>query len=949
MLAHEFQGTWTRFEGQRIRFHKLWTCNRLLHGVSRYYRGFFKPVDFLMAFRFLSALAATLLLGLVSPALADSDEPPLFVATNGVDAGSCQDSTAPCRSIDYALQRVGKNGQIRIAAGDYALDSPENVFYLVSGAIDVQAEPGTTLVGVPHEFAGDLGSRGLRVIADTKGLGREAEQALVSAFESLKVSTSATACVGGFAGIFPCDKVDLLAHVADRTPGARGADIWGFVDLNSNREYAIMGYSTGTAVYDVTDAQDPREVGFIDGQTTTWRDIKVYQFWNAADRRWNAYAYVTADNASDGLFVIDLTQLPHRISRANSPSDFREAHNVYITKTDFSTGLALTSDEPVLIIAGSNISDGRFRAYSTENPASPSFVSMPATPAGQPGTDRLYMHDAASMLVTDDRKNTQCANAGASPYCDVLFDFNESSLDIWDVTDPGDPVRLSRTPYANFGYSHSGWWSEDKQTVFLQDELDERDRGLVTTLRAFSISDLTSPVLAGTWTGPTRAIDHNGFVRGNRYYMSNYSRGLTILDISDPASPVQVGRFDSYPSSDSVGFPGAWGTYPFLPSGNILISDIDSGFYVVSDNTRAVDEGSLAFAAASFGADETQSASIVVQRLGGSTGPVSVNWEIIAASATTADVEATEGSLSWADGDASDKIINLGISNDGISEGIERIVVKLTSPDGGATLATPSLASLYISDPGSTSTPEFDRPVVTIAERGYATAIAVVKRSGNANGALAVEFSVSGGDASAGADYSGPANGVLAWADGDADPKWIEYSIIDDGSGEADEFFEVTLGNPTGGTIAGSGVFRVNIADGAGTNASPNAVAGSNRTVNSGGQVTLDGSASNDPDGDALTYAWTQTLGPTVTLSGANTSNASFAAPTVSSDTLLRFSLSVSDPGGLSDSATVAITVRASGTSSSGGGGGAMSLWLLALLLFERMRLDNRLFAIRTR
>jgi hypothetical protein len=244
---------------------------------------------------------------------------------------------------------------------------------------------------------------------------------------------------------------------------------------------------------------------------------------------------------------------------------------------------------------------------------------------------------------------------------------------------------------------------------------------------------------------------------------------------------------------------------------------------------------------------------------------------------------------------------------------------------------------------------DFDRPEVVIAERGFATAIAVAKRSGNATGALSVEFSVSSDGATAGADYSGPANGMLTWADGDADPKWIEYEIVDDGSGEADEFFEVTLSNPTGGTIGGGNIFRVNILDGTGTNASPNAIAGSNRSVNSGSQVTLDGSASNDPDGDALTYAWTQTLGPTVTLSGANTSTASFAAPTVSSDTLLRFSLSVSDPGGLSDSATVAVTVQASGSPSSGGGGGggALSLWLLALLLFERMRLDNRLFAIR--
>ena len=902
-----------------------------------------------MIFRLLFVMAAALPLGFGSAALADSDEPPLFVSTKGVDAGSCQDLAAPCRSIDYALQRVGKNGQIRVATGDYALDSPENVFYLVSGAIDVQADPGTTLVGVPHEFARELGMRGFRVIADAKGLSRETAHELVSALQSLNTSSSATACVGGFADVFPCDKVDLLAHVAERTPGARGADIWGFIDLNSNREYAIMGYSTGTAVYDVSDARNPREVGFIDGQTTTWRDIKVYQFWNAADGRWNAYAYVTADNASDGLFVIDLTQLPHSISRVNSPSDFREAHNVYITKTDFSTGLALTNDDPVLVVAGSNLSDGRFRAYSVQNPASPSFIAMPATPAGQPGTDRLYMHDAASMLVTDERKNTQCVNAGASSYCDVLFDFNESSLDIWDVTDPGDPVRLSRTPYSNYGYSHSGWWSEDKQYVFLQDELDERDRGLLTTLRAFSVSDLTSPVLAGTWNGPTRAIDHNGFVRGNRYYMSNYARGLTILDISDPVNPIQVGRFDSFPSSDSVGFPGAWGAYPFLPSGHILISDIDSGFYVVDDKTRSVAEGSFAFSAAAFGAEETESASITVQRLGGATGSVAVNWEIIAASGSSADVTAAEGTLSWADGDASEKTIDLGIHNDGVTEDIERLVIKLTAPDGGATLASPNLASVYISDPGSISTAEFDREEVTIAERGFATAVAVIRRRGSAAGTLTVQYSVTGGDATAGTDYSGPANGTLIWADGDADPKWIEYAILDDGSGENSEYFELTLNEAAGGTIGGNGVLRINVSDGTGINTTPNAVAGNNQTVSSGSTVTLNGGSSNDPDGDPLTYTWTQTLGPTVTLSGANTSSASFSAPTVSSDTLLRFSLAVSDPGGLSDSATVSVTVQSSNSSSGGGGGGALSLWLLALLLFERMRLDNRLLAVRAR
>ena len=149
-------------------------------------------------------------------------------------------------------------------------------------------------------------------------------------------------------------------------------------------------------------------------------------------------------------------------------------------------------------------------------------------------------------------------------------------IEIWDVTEPGSPVQLSQTPYSGSGYIHSGWWSEDKQYLFVHDELDEYNNpGLPTTLRNFSMADLANPALVGTWEGSTNAIDHNGFVRGNRYYMSNYTRGLTILNIADPSAPEAVGRLDTYPVSDNGSFNGAWGAYPFFHSGNIAISDFE--------------------------------------------------------------------------------------------------------------------------------------------------------------------------------------------------------------------------------------------------------------------------------------------------------------------------------------------------------------------------------------
>ena len=73
--------------------------------------------------------------------------------------------------------------------------------------------------------------------------------------------------------------------------------MWGFVDLDDHREYAVVGVSNATAVIDVTDPVNPREVGSVPGNNSLWREVKVYQFFDSGLNRHRAYAYISTEAA----------------------------------------------------------------------------------------------------------------------------------------------------------------------------------------------------------------------------------------------------------------------------------------------------------------------------------------------------------------------------------------------------------------------------------------------------------------------------------------------------------------------------------------------------------------------------------------------------------------------------------------------------------------------------
>ena len=92
-------------------------------------------------------------------------------------------------------------------------------------------------------------------------------------------------------------------------------------------------------------------------------------------------------------------------------------------------------------------------------------------------------------------------------------------------------------------------------------------------------------------------------------------------------------------------------------------------------------------------------------------------------------------------------------------------------------------------------------------------------------------------------------------------------------------------------------------------NQPPTANAGAAQIVNEGSAVTLVGSGT-DRDGTIASYAWTQTAGAPVTLTGANTATASFTALQVVADTILTFQLTITDNNGATASAWTNVTVK---------------------------------------
>ena len=140
------------------------------------------------------------------------------------------------------------------------------------------------------------------------------------------------------------------------------------------------------------------------------------------------------------------------------------------------------------------------------------------------------------------------------------------------------------------------------------DEIDNSDGGSMLNTRTllWNVEDLENPVHVGSHIADVEAIDHNLYVRGNRAYLANYCSGLRILDSTqvreNHTSTLEkkpIMKFNAIPFQMNVGlapemayfdaadycegaiFGGVWSVYPFFDSGNVIMSSIELGLFIL--------------------------------------------------------------------------------------------------------------------------------------------------------------------------------------------------------------------------------------------------------------------------------------------------------------------------------------------------------------------------------
>lgn len=343
-------------------------------------------------------------------------------------------------------------------------------------------------------------------------------------------------------------RFDDVAVNPEPTYGIRYQSCWGWTGTGG-KEYGIIGSTAGTYIIEVTDPSNPVQRDYVPHYQSDliWHEYKTY----------GNYLYIISDDAgTNTLQIADLSYLPDSV------------HVVYDGTSLFVHSHTLFIDGDKMYVASVSGGPGGFSAmnvYSLANPALPVLLRK----LNQDYNNINSVHD---IYVTNDTIYANCGYQGL-----FIYRYDETLNRF---------IQLgSMTSYIDQGYNHSCFASDDRSTLYICEEVPDGK-----SVKVVDITDVANPSVIDTFYNNAGCTPHNPYVKGDFLYIAYYMDGLIMYDISNPATPVKVGYFDTYPNNAPGSYPapaykGAWAVYTDLPSGTVLVSDMQRGLFCLDAST----------------------------------------------------------------------------------------------------------------------------------------------------------------------------------------------------------------------------------------------------------------------------------------------------------------------------------------------------------------------------
>jgi hypothetical protein len=290
----------------------------------------------------------------------------------------------------------------------------------------------------------------------------------------------------------------------------------------------------------------------------------------------------------DGLRIVDVTDpsamvelghlMPESADQGEIYNDVKVVGHYALMASDYHGVVVVDVADPAAPAIVAHIGDGNThtlfvdggRAYTaTYGPGLEIWdVADPAQPVRLGAyliDDSAYLHD---LFVSGNR---------------AYLNFWDFGMAIVDVSDPTEPGLLG--VFANYGQhsSHSNWVTH----VGNRDIAIHGDEQWGAHVHIVDVTEGT-PAFAtsiGEWQTRPEVSVHNIMAMGSLAVMAHYQDGIRVLDLADPTAPVEVAHYDTWPGYDrdygKIFFEGAIGLDLDVANRNVYVADSHRGLLVL--------------------------------------------------------------------------------------------------------------------------------------------------------------------------------------------------------------------------------------------------------------------------------------------------------------------------------------------------------------------------------